>query len=59
LCLLQRIARKWHSMKQQVVGMACDAFWIEECTYLLSASHGPGFRRGKFPKVLHKWHPSA
>jgi hypothetical protein len=29
--------------KQQVVGMACDAFWIEECTYLLLAKHGLGF----------------
>jgi hypothetical protein len=29
--------------KQQVVGMACDAFWIEKYTCLLSASHGPGF----------------
>jgi hypothetical protein len=28
--------------KQQVVGMACDAFWIEKCTYLLSTSHGLG-----------------
>jgi hypothetical protein len=34
--------------KQQVVGMACDAFWIEKCTYLLSASHGPGSQRGRF-----------
>jgi hypothetical protein len=25
--------------KQQVVGMACDAFWIEECTCLFSANH--------------------
>jgi hypothetical protein len=40
--------------KQQVVGMACDAFWIEECTYLLSTSHGPGSQRGRFPEVLHK-----
>jgi hypothetical protein len=24
------------------VGMACDAFCIEECTRLLSASHGLG-----------------
>jgi hypothetical protein len=23
-------------------GMACDAFWIEECTYFLSVSLGPG-----------------
>jgi hypothetical protein len=27
--------------KQQVVGMTCDAFWIEKCTYLLSTNHGP------------------
>jgi hypothetical protein len=40
--------------KQQVGGMACDAFWIEECTYLLSASHGLGSQRGKFLEVLHK-----
>ncbi len=40
--------------KQQVVGMACDAFWIEECTYFLSASHGRGFRRGKFLEMLHR-----
>ncbi len=29
-------------------------FWIKECTCLLSASHGPSFRRGIFPKLLHK-----
>jgi hypothetical protein len=29
--------------KQQVVGMACDAFWIENYTYFLSATHGPSF----------------
>ncbi len=40
--------------KQQVVGMACDAFWIEECTCLLLASHGPGSWKGKFPEVLHR-----
>jgi hypothetical protein len=28
--------------KQQVVGMACDAFWIKECTCLFLASHGLG-----------------
>jgi hypothetical protein len=40
--------------KQQVVGMACDAFCIKECTCLLLASHGPGSRRGRFPEVLHR-----
>jgi hypothetical protein len=40
--------------EQQVVGMACDAFWIEECTCLFSASHGLGFQRGIFPEVLHR-----
>jgi hypothetical protein len=30
--------------------MACDAFWIEECTYFLSTSHGPGSRRVDFLK---------
>jgi len=40
--------------KQQVVGMACDAFWIEECTCFLLANHGPGSRKGKFPEVLHR-----
>jgi hypothetical protein len=40
--------------KQQVVGMACDAFWIEECTCLPLANHGPGFRKGKFLEMLHK-----
>jgi hypothetical protein len=39
--------------KQQVVGMACDAFWIEECTCFLSTSHGLGSQRGKFLEVLH------
>jgi hypothetical protein len=34
--------------EQQVVGMDCDAFWIEECTYFLSTSHGLGSRRGRF-----------
>ncbi len=37
--------------KQQVVGMACDAFWIEECICFLSTSHGPGSQRGIFPKI--------
>jgi len=32
------------------MGMACDAFWIEECTYFLSTNHGPGSRRGRFLK---------
>jgi hypothetical protein len=32
------------------MGMAYDAFWIKECTYLLSTNHGPGSRRGKFLK---------
>jgi len=40
--------------KQQVVGMACDAFWIEECTCLLSMNHGPSSQRGRFLEVLHK-----
>jgi hypothetical protein len=35
-------------------GMACDAFWIEGCTYLLSMNHGSSFQRGKFPEVLHR-----
>jgi len=39
--------------KQQVVGMAYDAFWIEECTCLLSANHRPCSRRGRFLEVLH------
>jgi len=30
--------------------MACDAFWIEECTCLVSINHGPSFRRGRFLK---------
>ncbi len=30
--------------------MACDAFWIKECTCLLSANHGPSFRRANFLK---------
>jgi len=38
---LQRIARKLHSMQAQVVAMACDAFWIEKWTCLLSTNHGP------------------
>ncbi len=45
--------------KQQVVGMACDAFWIEECTCLLLASHGPSSRKGIFPEVLHRWRLNA
>jgi hypothetical protein len=45
--------------KQQVVRMACDAFWIEECTCFLSTSQGLGSQRGRFPKVLHRWCPSA
>jgi hypothetical protein len=45
--------------KQQVVRMACDAFWIEECTCFLSTSHGLGSQRGRFPEVLHRWRPSA
>jgi hypothetical protein len=40
--------------KQQVVGMAYDAFWIEECICLLSVSHGPSSRRGKFFEMLHR-----
>jgi hypothetical protein len=40
--------------KQQVVGMPCDAFWIEECTYFLSMSHGPGSRRGRSSEMLHR-----
>jgi site-specific DNA-cytosine methylase len=40
--------------KQQVVGMAYDAFWIEKCTCLLSTSHGLGSRRGRFHEVLHR-----
>jgi hypothetical protein len=40
--------------KQQVMGMACDAFWIKECIYFLSASHGPSSRKGRFPEVLHR-----
>jgi hypothetical protein len=28
--------------EQQVMGMACDAFCIEECTHILSTNHGPG-----------------
>jgi hypothetical protein len=32
--------------------MACDAFWIEECTCFLSASHGPSSRRGRFIEIL-------
>jgi hypothetical protein len=35
--------------------MACDAFWIEECTCLFLASHGPSSQRGRFPEVLHSW----
>jgi hypothetical protein len=23
------------------MGMVCDAFWIEECTYFLLTNHGP------------------
>jgi hypothetical protein len=34
--------------------MACDAFWIEECTCFLLASHGPVSQRGKFLEVLYK-----
>jgi hypothetical protein len=40
------------------VGMACDAFWIEECTCLLLESHGLGFRKGTFFEMLNK-HPNA
>jgi hypothetical protein len=29
-------------------------FGFEECTCLLLASHGLGFRRGEFPKMLHR-----
>ncbi len=36
------------------MGMAYDAFRIEECTCLLSVNHGPGFRRGRFLEVLHR-----
>jgi hypothetical protein len=32
------------------MGMACDVFWIEECTCLLSTSHGPDFQRADFLK---------
>jgi hypothetical protein len=38
---------------------ACDAFWIEECTYLLSTNHGLGFRKGRFPEMLHRKHVST
>jgi hypothetical protein len=40
--------------KQQVVVMACDAFWIIECTCLLSASDGLGSKKGRFLEVLHR-----
>jgi hypothetical protein len=40
--------------KQQVMGMACDAFWIEECTCLLSMNHGPSSQRGRFLEMLHR-----
>jgi hypothetical protein len=40
--------------KQQVMGMACGAFWIEKCTCLLSANHGLGSRKGRFIEVLHR-----
>jgi len=33
---------------------ACDAFWIEECTYLFSTNHGLGSRRGRFHEILHR-----
>jgi hypothetical protein len=36
------------------MGMACDAFWIEECTCFLLVSHGPSFQRGRFFEVLHR-----
>jgi hypothetical protein len=32
------------------MGMACDAFRIEECTCLLSTSHGPCFEGANFMK---------
>ncbi len=35
--------------------MAFDAFWIEECIYLLLMSHGPRSWRGKFLEMLHRW----
>jgi hypothetical protein len=41
LCSLQRIATNNIPLKQQVVGMACDAFWIEKNTCIFSTSHGP------------------
>jgi hypothetical protein len=32
------------------MGMACDAFWIDECTYLLLTNHGPYLEGGGFLK---------
>ncbi len=33
--------------------MACDAFWIKDCTCFLSMNHGPGSRKNRFPKVRY------
>jgi len=48
---LQKNGIPW---KQQVMGIACDAFWIKECICLFLMNHGPGFRRGRFLEVLHR-----
>jgi hypothetical protein len=32
--------------EQQVMGMAYDAFWIDECTCLLPTNHEPSFQKG-------------
>jgi hypothetical protein len=50
----ERLQENGIPWKQQVMGMACDVFWIEECTYFLSASHGLGSRKGRFHEVLHR-----
>jgi hypothetical protein len=54
IVLVTKEHKKTTFLEQQVMGMACDAFWIEKYTCLLLANHGFGFRKGRFHVVLHK-----
>jgi hypothetical protein len=43
-----------NGLKNVIEDWEYDAFWIEKCTCLLSTTHGPGFLKGNFLKMLHR-----
>ncbi len=59
LCSLWRNARKWHSMEATSYG---NGLWclLDWRMHLFSFNESwTSSWRGRFPKLLHRWHPSA